>query len=144
MASFEPEALMACLDTTILIDLVGRASPRKRQAVRKIKQLADEGQTLATTRFNMAELYVGLARSNHPEADDKVIATLLRDFEILEFTDAAARVFGSITGFLQQIGRPAGDMDVLIAATVLLHGHTLVTRNAKHFQHIPQLIVEQY
>jgi len=135
---------MACLDTTILIDLIGRAAPRKQQAVRKIKELAEKGQTLATTRFNMAELYVGLARSNRPEADEKVIETLLRDFETLEFTDAAARVFGSITGYLQQIGKPAGDMDVLIAATAMVHGHLLVTRNARHFQHIPHLTVEEY
>ena len=135
---------MACLDTTILIDLIGKPSSRKRQAVRKIRELAEGGETFATTRFNIAELYVGVARSKHPEADEKVIETLLRDFEILEFTDAAARVFGSITGYLQQIGRPAGDMDMLIAATAMVHGHTLVTRNARHFRHIPELAVEEY
>jgi predicted nucleic acid-binding protein len=135
---------MACLDTTILIDLIGRPSSRKQQAVRKVKELAEGGETLATTRFNIAEIYVGVARSEHPEADEKVIETLLRDFETLEFTDAAARVFGSITGYLQQIGKPAGDMDVLIAATAMVHGHALVTRNARHFRHIPELAVEEY
>jgi len=135
---------MACLDTTILIDLIGRASSRKQQAIRKIKELAENDQTLATTRFNTAELYVGIARSRCPEEDEKAIDTLLREFEILEFTDTAARVFGSITGLLQQIGKPAGDMDVLIAATALVHGHSLVTRNAKHFRHIPDLTVEEY
>ena len=135
---------MACLDTTILIDLLGKTSPRKQQAIRKIKELAENDQTLATTRFNMAELYVGIARSKRPEEDEKAIGTLLREFEILEFTDAVARVFGSITGLLQQIGKPAGDMDVLIAATALVHGHALVTRNAKHFKHIPDLAVQEY
>lgn len=57
---------------------------------------------------------------------------------------AAARVFGFITGFLQQIGKPAGDMDVLIAATALVYGHPLVTRNRRHFRHIPHLVVEEY
>lgn len=135
---------MACLDTTILIDLIGRRSVRKRQAVRKIKELAEEGQALATTRFNVAELYVGLARSARPKDDEEAIGTLLREFEVLEFNDAAARVFGSITGFLQQIGKPAGDMDVLIASTAMVHGHSLITRNARHFRHIPHLIVEDY
>jgi tRNA(fMet)-specific endonuclease VapC len=135
---------MACLDTTILIDLVGRNAPRKEQAVRKIEELAGKGQTLATTRFNVAELYVGAARSRRPEEDEKAIAALLSEFEVLEFNDAAARVFGAVTGFLQQIGRPAGDMDVLIAATAMAHGHSLITRNPKHFRHIPTLIVEDY
>ncbi len=135
---------MACLDTTLLIDLIGRRAPRKQQAIRKIRELARTGQTLATTRFNTGELYVGLARSKHRDRDAEIINTLLRDFEILEFNDAAARVFGSITGYLQQIGKPAGDMDVLIAATAMVHGHALVTHNTKHFRHIPNLDVEEY
>jgi len=135
---------MACLDTTILIDLLGRTAPRKQQAFRKIKALAKQGQTLATTRFNVAELYVGIARSRSPEEDENAIGTLLREFEVLEFTNAAARVFGSITGLLQHMGKPAGDMDVLIAATAMVNGHSLVTRNAKHFRHIPHLVVEEY
>ena len=99
---------------------------------------------LVTTRFNIAELYVGIARSNDPRREEKAIHVLLSDFEILEFTDAAARVFGSTTGFLQKIGKPSGDMDVLIAATAMVHGHELITRNPRHFHHIPDLIVEDY
>jgi predicted nucleic acid-binding protein len=136
--------MMACLDTTILIDLLGKTSRGKQQAFRKIEALAQQGQTLTTTCFNVAELYVGVARSRRPKQDQKAIGTLLRDFEVLEFTDAAARVFGSITGFLQQMGKPAGDMDVLIAATAMVHGHSLITRNARHFRHIPHLVVEEY
>lgn len=135
---------MACLDTTILIDLLSRRSVRKRQAVRKIEELAEQGQALTTTRFNVAELYVGLARSTRPKDDEEAIGTLLREFEVLEFNNAAARVFGSITGFLQRIGKPAGDMDVLIAATAMVHGQSLITRNARHFKDIPHLLVEDY
>jgi tRNA(fMet)-specific endonuclease VapC len=135
---------MACLDTTILIDLVGRKSPRREQAIKKIEELAGAGQGLATTRFSVAELYVGVAQSRRPEEDEAALRTLLKEFEILEFNDAAARVFGSITAFLQRIGQPAGDMDVLIAATALVHGHALITRNRRHFRQIPGLTVEEY
>jgi predicted nucleic acid-binding protein len=34
-------------------------------------------------------------------------------------------------------------MDVLIVATAMAHGHTLITRNTRHFRHIP-LVVEAY
>lgn len=135
---------MACLDTTILIDLAAKSSGRKGQAVAKLKELVTKGQGLTTTRFNVAELYVGISRSQHPEEEEKAIRTLLSEMEILEFDDGAARAFGFITGFLQQIGQPAGDMDVLIAATALVYGHALITRSAKHFRHIPHLIVEEY
>jgi tRNA(fMet)-specific endonuclease VapC len=135
---------MACLDTTLLIDLAGRRSPRKEAAVKKIEELAAKGQGLATTRFNVAELYVGLSRSRRPEEDEQSIRALLSEFEILEFNDAAARIFGSITGFLQRVGKPADDMDVLIAATAMVHGHTLVTRNVRLFRGIPHLLVDEY
>ena len=135
---------MACLDTTILIDLAGKISGRREQAVKKIEELAARGEELATTRFNLAELYVGVARAKRPETEEKAIQALLSGLEILDFTDAAARLFGSVTGFLLQIGKPCGDMDVLIAATAMVHGHALITRNAKHFGHIPHLVVEEY
>jgi predicted nucleic acid-binding protein len=35
-------------------------------------------------------------------------------------------------------------MDVLIAATAMVHGHSLITRNVRHFRHIPHLLVEDY
>lgn len=135
---------MACLDTTILIDLTRKASPRREQAIQKIKELTKRGQRLGTTRFNVAEFYVGVSRSGHPEEMEKTVNALLDELEILEFNDAAAKLFGFITGFLQQIGRPAGDMDVLIAATAMAYGHTLITRNTQHFRHIPLLVVEEY
>lgn len=135
---------MACLDTTMLIDLAARNARRKEQAIRKIEELARKGQSLATTRFNVAELYVDAARSRCPREDERAIATLLSEFEILEFNDAAARVFGAITAFLQQIGQPIGDMDVLIAATAMAHGHSLITRDSRHFRRVPTLIVEDY
>ena len=135
---------MACLDTTMLIDLAARNTRRKEQALCKIEELARKGQSLATTRFNVAELDVGVSRSRCPQDDERAIATLLSEFEVLEFNDAAARIFGALTAFLQQIGQPIGDMDVLIAATAMAHGHSLITRNPKHFCHVPTLIVEDY
>ena len=135
---------MACLDTTLMIDLLGKASPQKRRAIRKIEELAARGEELVTTRFNVAELYVGVARSKQPEKEEEAIRTCLSGFATLDFTNAAARLFGSITGFLQQIGRPTGDMDVLIAATAMVHGHSLITRNVRHFKHIPDLTVQEY
>ena len=135
---------MACLDTTFLIDLVSESSAGREKAIRTVEELAERGEELVTTRFNLAELYVGVARSRHPEREKKAIHACLSEFAILDFTDAAARLFGSITGFLQQIGKPAGDMDVLIAATAMVHGDALITRNPRHFRHIPDLIVKDY
>jgi len=135
---------MACLDTTILIDLAGRSDRLRKRALEKLKELVKSGESLVTTRFNVAELYIGIARSDNPRAEEAVVHSLLADFGILEFDDKAAWVFGQITAYLQNAGQPAGDMDVLIAATAMAAGHSLITRNISRFANIPQLVVEQY
>jgi len=135
---------MACLDTTILIDLLGNKSANKERAFAKIDQLTGDSEPLYTTRFNLAELYVGIERSKSPKAEEKLIGHLLKFIKVLEFDERSARLFGQITAYLQMIGKPAGDMDVLIAATSLGSTQKLITRNARHFENIPQLKVEEY
>lgn len=135
---------MACLDTTVLIDLVGSKSKYREKTLIKIDQLVQRNETLVTTRFNIAELYVGVERSANQKSEEQVIHHLLKFISVLEFDDMAARLFGQITAYLQTIGKPAGDMDVLIATTAMASNHILITRNAKHFTNIPELIVEEY
>lgn len=135
---------MACLDTSILIDLAGRSSKLKKRAVAKLRELITRGENLVTTRFNVAELYIGISRSDNPKTEERTVRKLLSDLSILEFDDKSAQLFGQITAYLQELGRPAGDMDVLIASTAMAAGHSIVTRNISHFTHIPQLITEEY
>jgi tRNA(fMet)-specific endonuclease VapC len=135
---------MACLDTTVLIDLISNNTRLRARAFSKVGQLLKRSQELTTTRFNVAELYVGAARCKDSSAEQKVIDDLLSDIGILEFDDRCARLFGQVTAFLQSVGKPAGDMDVLIASTALASGHILVTRNRIHFANIPELVVEEY
>ena len=135
---------MACLDTTVLVDLARPGGKWKRRALDKVRELVDRGEGLVTTRFNLAELYVGVERSDDPEREEGAIQAVAGDFGVLDFDDRAARLFGQITAHLQTVGRPAGDMDVLIAATSMGAGHCLVTRNPAHFKSIPELAVQTY
>ena len=135
---------MACLDTTVLVDLLRPHGEWKRRALEKVRGLVRRGEGLVTTRFNLAELYVGVERSDDPEREEGAIQAVAGDFGVLDFDDRAARLFGQITAHLQRIGKPAGDMDVLIAATSMAAGHCLVTRNPAHFTGVPELAVETY
>jgi toxin FitB len=62
--------------------------------------------------------------------------SLCRDFAhgILPCDLLVWREFARLKSELQQMGRPQEDMDILIAATALTHGLTLVTRNTQHFE----------
>jgi tRNA(fMet)-specific endonuclease VapC len=135
---------MACLDTTMLIDMAGRNARLTNRAFTKLKELVRRDETLVITRFNVAELYVGVARSDNPRAEEKAVQALITDFGILEFDDKAAWLFGQITAYLIDLGRPAGDMDVLIAATAIAAGHSVISRDVRHFANIPELTVESY
>ena len=53
---------------------------------------------------------------------------------IFPFDQAASRVYGSVLRTRKSIGRPIDEMDALIAATALIHGATLATRNTRDFE----------
>lgn len=136
---------MACLDTTILIDLCRRPREPRHRAEGKLRELVQRGESVCTTRFNVAELMVGVFRSDDPEAEAEVVTQVLSGLSVLEFGAEAAEVFGKLTAHLHRLGRPAGDMDVLIAATTLCAGETtVVTRNPDHFTDLPGCRVEMY
>ena len=136
---------MACLDTSVLLDLLGRGGrPRQRQAADVVRRFIAGGEALTTTRFNVAELWVGAARARDRAREERAVATVLGGLQVLEFDAAAARVFAEITAHVQRLGRPACDMDVLIGAVALVNGEGLVTRDAKHFLRMPGLSVESY
>jgi predicted nucleic acid-binding protein len=136
---------MATLDTSILVDILRRRSRFHQRAVAKLDELATRGETLATTRFTVAELYVGIELSDHAERDQADVESLLAELEILEFLGFSPRLFAQIRAAHRRAGRLAGDMDTLIAATSLAAGHNLlVTRNPSHFAGIPDMAVESY
>jgi len=136
---------MACLDTTFLVDLARNTGRRRDRARIKLKALLHEEHRLAVTRFNIAELHVGIHRASDPKQEQAKVDVLLNGMTVLEFDEVAAKLFGQITARLQVAGNPVGDMDVLIAATALASGENqIVTRNVEHFQMIDAIEAVTY
>lgn len=136
---------MAVLDTSVLLDLSGRGGRRRERLAReRVRELDVSGHTLVTTRFNAAELWVGVDRSRDRRSEAGRVERLLGPLPVLEFDAGSARLFGRVTAHLLDRGRPVGDMDVLIAAVTLEHGHALLTANPSHFREIPGLEVLTY
>lgn len=136
---------MACLDTTFLIDLSRKSGTLRQRARAKLKELVNAGECLKTTRFNVAELHVGVFRSRNVEQEKQAVACLLENVPVLEFDETAALIFARLTAFFQETGHPVGDMDALIAATALAWNESmLVTRNPKHFELVRGLNIQGY
>jgi tRNA(fMet)-specific endonuclease VapC len=67
------------------------------------------------------------------------LAQLLRPMHILHFDTECAAHAARLRATLEAAGTPIGPHDTLIAATVLRHQATLVTRNVKEFSRVPGL-----
>jgi predicted nucleic acid-binding protein len=65
-------------------------------------------------------------------------------FEVLEGTPDVAWEFGRLYRYLRTNGLLIGTNDLWIAATALVNGMPLVTRNAREFARVPGLTVLPY
>jgi len=135
---------MACLDTTVAVDLTGRSGRRKRlDALAKLKQL-EHDQPHTITRFTIAELLLGVELAlDRVEALSKMNA-VIQSLEILEFDAESMRQYPRIYARLQKINRLSGSFDMLIASVALANNQRLMTRNPRHFELIPGLRVDAY
>jgi tRNA(fMet)-specific endonuclease VapC len=133
------------LDTTALLDLSHRHNKARREAARNaIRSLGTSDPELLTSRFNVAELLVGVELCNDPIAERQRIDDALGSVGVIEFDEAGAQRFAKLSARLRKTGKSPGVMDLLIAAVALGTGEPLVTRNAKHFTLIPELVVVGY
>jgi tRNA(fMet)-specific endonuclease VapC len=135
---------MACLDTTVILDLLGRAGPRRREAAEaKLKQL-EHDQPHSVTRFTLAELLIGVELADDSDRERVRLDRILSRFHILEFDDKAMRLYARLFVHLRTLGQLSGIVDMLIASVCLSQGQRFVTRNVRHFQNVPGLRMDSY
>ncbi|HEX4147060.1 MAG TPA: type II toxin-antitoxin system VapC family toxin [Pirellulales bacterium] len=97
------------------------------------------GGQLSISRLSCAELYALGYRANAKKLEQ--IDDLLSELTILEFDDLCAREYGRLYARLAQRGQSAGQVDLMIAATALVHCLVLVTHD-KDFSLIANVITE--
>jgi predicted nucleic acid-binding protein len=118
-------------DTDWLVDaLIGRPN-----AVAAIAQLRSQG--LAVSIVSSGEVFAGAVRAPDAHARFAEFRAFLGRFVMVPLSDPVMEVFANTRADLRRTGRLIPDMDLLIAATALHHDLSLVTRNRRHVERVP-------
>jgi tRNA(fMet)-specific endonuclease VapC len=101
-------------------------------------------EELAITSITVGELTHGAHKSAQPGKNLARVDVLLATVIVLPFDQTSARRFGYLKAFLEQIGHPLSDLDLQIASIALEAHAPLITHNQRHFERIPDLVIEDW
>ena len=124
------------LDTNGLIDMF-KGSHRVQERIFRA-----EFHNCCVSEITLAELYVGAFKGGRPKQLQE-IGFVVRRFHILPVTPAL-QTYARLRVLLEEKGTPLDDFDLLIAATALQEGLTLVSANHRHFDRIEGLRLENW
>lgn len=92
----------------------------------------------------LGELLSWTLRSKSPSKYHQGLLKLLSDVAVLEVDQTTAWKFGEVRAQLLDRGKPIAAVDLMIAATALIQGLTVVTHNKQHFSKVPGLKIEDW
>lgn len=131
--------MMACLDTSFLIDLL--------RGNREVSSLKDEIEAsemrMCIAAPSIMELWSGACRARMSEREKSRLQEFFQSFEVLDLDFVSAKEAGQIENELHKAGTPIQTEDIMIGAIARCANQLLVTRDA-HFTRIPGLRVLKY
>ena len=107
-------------------------------------QLKNHLPEVAISSLVLAELRFGARASARTGENIERLNQFLQIVEVADFDDASSDAYSRIRLSLRQMGRPTGEMDMLIAAVALSNDAVLVTHNTRHFENITGLVLEDW
>jgi tRNA(fMet)-specific endonuclease VapC len=99
---------------------------------------------LHVSAVTVAELYKWALRAKAPPQRLQGVLDMLNDMTFLEVNQDVARKFGELRAALVDAGQPKPQLDLLIAATAVVHGLTLVTHNTQDYLAISGLALADW
>ena len=138
------------LDTNVLSELIGRPAPEPRV----VRFLADApAGSMAVSAITVGELTYGVElmaagrrREALAAARDRIAGG--EAGQVLAVTDEVIDAWGKVMASAERAGRRIDPRlhpgDGLIAATALVHGLTIVTRNVKHFERTDAAVLDPW
>lgn len=119
-------------DSDVLIDFLRDRPP----AAAIVGDLIEAGQ-LATSTISQFELLAGARTTRQAASFRKLFEALV----VVEFEQGAAEAAAQIRRDLEKRGEGIGTADYLIAGIAVASGLPLLTRNKRHFERVPDLVL---
>lgn len=126
------------LDTDTLSDLI-----RNPRGALTRRLGATEPDAVCTSIVVACELRFG-ARRKGSDVLTRRVEQLLDTLAVLPLDEPADQHYADIRATLERAGTPIGGHDLFIAAHARSRGLTLVTHNAREFERVPGLRVEDW
>lgn len=129
------------IDSSVLITL-----ERRMQTVGALAQVAGRDEPVALAAITASELLVGAYRANNPRRRTRrqaFVEALLEVVPVLPFDTRVARIHAPIWAQLMAKGQSIGAHDLLIAATAIAYGYSVLTENVRDFGKVSGLDVRQ-
>jgi tRNA(fMet)-specific endonuclease VapC len=102
-----------------------------------LRAIRPEG--LAISVISYGEVLEGALYSRERTANVQKWRSFVAGLDVVDVTMAVADVWADLRGALRSKGNVIADNDLLIAATAIRFGMTLVSRNVRHFARVPGL-----
>lgn len=111
-----------------------------RRVADRIAALTPDG--IGMSVVTLGELVDGVYGDADRQMSQRELDAFLQGVDLLDVDEEIARIFGRERRRLRVAGNLIGDMDLLIGATALRHGLTVLTNNRRHFERIEGLAIE--
>jgi tRNA(fMet)-specific endonuclease VapC len=133
------------LDSSVIIDAERRGETVERLIERIVHSTGD--QDAALSAVGLTEIVHGIYRASTPairSRRESFLEELLADLTVYPYTKETAMLAGKLDGEQQSKGVVVPFADLLIGATALALGFSVLTVNVRHFERIPGLAVVRF
>lgn len=125
------------LDTDISSYIIRR---RPGPLAERFEKHAD---ALCVSVITVAELRFGVEKARSAKLAE-LVENFLERLSVLDWTSAVTPHYARVRAALERIGRPIGNMDLMIAAHAISEGAIVVTNNVRHFTDVPGIKLQEW
>lgn len=139
---------MYLVDTNV----ISAAAPARPVPPSLIEWMDAHSAALFLSAVTVAEIEDGIAKSRREGATRKSadltawLDTVLHLYgdRVLAFDTATARIAGALSDRARGLGQAPGFADIIIGATALHHGLTILSRNLRHFEPFGVSVIDPF